>query len=132
MKSVTIRIITVIAINVVIVGAFIVNAFVPGISAWAYMAVGLLAGAAIMLVNARLQKKTVDAIADERTEKIAGAAALFTYRIFMALAILAMVVFFNLASENPDFVIIAKTLFVTYMTVLAIYAVTYAIKKARG
>ena len=74
----------------------------------------------------------MDAATDERTNKIAGEAALFTYRIFMSLAILATVVFFNLAGENPDFAIIAKTLFVTYMAVLAIYAITYAIKKARG
>jgi uncharacterized membrane protein len=116
----------------VIAGAFIVDALVPGISVWAYMAIAMLLGVAIMIMNARLQKKAVDAASDERTDKIAGEAALFTYRIFMALAILAMVVFFNLAVEKPEFVIIAKTLFVTYMTVLAIYAVTYAIKKARG
>lgn len=132
MKSTIIRILTITAMLAVIAGAFVIDTLVPGISAWAYMAVAMLLGVAIMLVNARLQKKATDAATDERMGKLAGEAALFTYRIFMALAILATVVFFNLAGANPDFLLIGKTLFVVYMAVFAIYTAAYAIKKARG
>jgi Predicted membrane protein (DUF2178). len=112
----------------VIVVGFALGVVFPSLNGWFFLGMALVCGAAILAIAKRMERRSVDALDDERTRLNYGKAAGLTFRVSLPATMLAAILILTIVPPSAtDWIAAGRALMLVAVFLSLFMTTTYLV-----